>query len=378
MRKNIALLIPNLSSGGAEKVISEVSIMLSKKFNVFLITFDENDPSYSYKGELVNMNLKSKGNFLLKIYTFFKRILILNKLKKKHKIDLTISFLRSSNLVNIYSNKLGKKIISCRGHRDFLKSSNLYYRKSLILDGILFPSESMRNNFITSYENRVDEEKIFYLPNPLDTEKINCLKKEPLTKEISELFINNKIICHVGSFKEEKGHMRLIKAFEEIRKKRKDVKLVLIGSGGPLEKEIYNKVKASTFTNDILLLGNQSNPYKFIARSDVFVLPSLNEGFPNVLIEAMACKKPVVATDCLTGPREILIGSNNEKYGVLISQNGSDENTIIKEIEKNVLLIFENKKYSEKYSELSIVRSQKYAFQRIEKRLFKIIEAVFN
>ena len=66
----------------------------------------------------------------------------------------------------------------------------------------------------------------------------------------------------------------------------------------------------------VKLIGYQSNPFKFIKQSDIFVLTSLFEGSPNVLIEAMRLKKYVISTNCPTGPREIL---QNGKYGSLVS-----------------------------------------------------------
>ena len=75
-------------------------------------------------------------------------------------------------------------------------------------------------------------------------------------------------------------------------------------------------------------LGFQKNPFKFISRSTIYVFPSLYEGFPNALVEAIACEIPVISSDCKSGPREILAPETNidvetkiieyAKYGVLI------------------------------------------------------------
>src|SRR5205807_7541697 len=65
-------------------------------------------------------------------------------------------------------------------------------------------------------------------------------------------------------------------------------------------------------------LGWQKNPFKFLSKADLFVLPSVSEGHPLVLLEAMACKLPVVATDCPGGAREIVAPAGNDDFGVLV------------------------------------------------------------
>src|SRR5699024_1749281 len=81
--------------------------------------------------------------------------------------------------------------------------------------------------------------------------------------------------------------------------------LIILGEGYLFEY-LNELVKQFELENDVFFLGYQENPFKYIARADIYVLPSLHEGFPNALCEAMACGKPVVSTDCPSGPREIL------------------------------------------------------------------------
>jgi glycosyltransferase involved in cell wall biosynthesis len=80
-----------------------------------------------------------------------------------------------------------------------------------------------------------------------------------------------------------------------------------------LKTYIWDRDKLSE-SFDVYFLGFQKNPFKFIARSKLFVFPSLWEGFPNVLVEAMACGMPVVSSDCRSGPREILASNTDFNY----------------------------------------------------------------
>ncbi len=105
-----------------------------------------------------------------------------------------------------------------------------------------------------------------------------------------------------------------MKAFSIIKDKV-HAKLVIVGNG-VLEKELKDEAAKLGITASVFFCGFQHNPYKFIANADCFVLSSLTEGFPNVLLEALACKKTVVSTDCQSGPRELLSPSSDPSLQV--------------------------------------------------------------
>ena len=92
-------------------------------------------------------------------------------------------------------------------------------------------------------------------------------------------------------------------------------------------KKLDRLVESLDLSDAVSFLGFDENPFKYLARSDVYVLSSISEGFPNSLVEAMACGTPVIAADCMTGPREILRGTHEDtelhevehtEYGVLV------------------------------------------------------------
>jgi N-acetylgalactosamine-N,N'-diacetylbacillosaminyl-diphospho-undecaprenol 4-alpha-N-acetylgalactosaminyltransferase len=80
---------------------------------------------------------------------------------------------------------------------------------------------------------------------------------------------------------------------------------VIVG-GGVMEDELKQKVSDLGLMDKVIFCGFEQNPFKYVSRCDCFVLSSDVEGFPNVLIEALACGKPVISTDCSSGPRELL------------------------------------------------------------------------
>jgi len=83
---------------------------------------------------------------------------------------------------------------------------------------------------------------------------------------------------------------------------------------GPKKNKILNFIKKNELTKYVKIINFQKNPYKFIMKSNLFILSSLYEGLPNVLLESMTLKKSVISSNCPTGPKEIL---KNGKLGIL-------------------------------------------------------------
>ena len=150
------------------------------------------------------------------------------------------------------------------------------------------------------------------------------------------------------------------------------MKLVILGEG-PLEKYLKKLTSELDLSDEVQFLGFQNNPFKFMASSSIYVMPSLNEGFPNVLIEAMACGVPVIAADCLTGPREILAPGTDytkqtrtieyAKYGILTPvcdgeiYAGDDALTgEEKMIVEAVVSLFSDAEYYRRYKEKALER----------------------
>lgn len=121
------------------------------------------------------------------------------------------------------------------------------------------------------------------------------------------------IVISAGRLASEKGFPDLIAAMKLVNE-RMPVRLIMLGDG-PLREQLQQSIDEGGLNDRIQLLGFQANPYKYYARSRLFVLSSYVEGLPNVLVEAMACGCAVVSTDCPTGPREVL---QDGRFGRLV------------------------------------------------------------
>jgi glycosyltransferase involved in cell wall biosynthesis len=131
---------------------------------------------------------------------------------------------------------------------------------------------------------------------------------------------NVPVILAAGKLKPQKDFQTLLQAFAEIRRQR-PARLVILGEGASKE-ELLAYSRRLGVDADVDFPGHVRNPFAYYKRASVFVLSSLWEGLPTVLIEAMACGCPVVSTDCPSGPHEILEGG---RYGTLVPVGSADD-----------------------------------------------------
>jgi glycosyltransferase involved in cell wall biosynthesis len=154
-----------------------------------------------------------------------------------------------------------------------------------------------------------DDIRVIY--NPIVDEHIDVQSQNPVTHRwFAE---PAPVIVSVGRLSKEKGYSYLLEATARILRERQ-VRLVIVGEG-PERAELEKQARELSIAESVDLIGYRENPYKYLARGDVFVLSSLWEGLPAVIVEAMACGVPVVATDCPSGPNEII---TNESEGLLV------------------------------------------------------------
>ena len=121
------------------------------------------------------------------------------------------------------------------------------------------------------------------------------------------------VILSAGRLAPEKNHETLLAAFAQVVRSR-PARLVIIGEG-PERAPLLARAKELDVVQFVDFPGFQPNPYPFMKNADLFVLSSIYEGLPLVLIEALACGTPVVSTDCPSGPREVL---EDGKWGRLV------------------------------------------------------------
>ena len=302
----IGLLIYDLRSGGAERVLCKWSDILSENNEVFIYNYDDSEaPAYSYSGIRKILHAPGGGkNPLGKIVTVLKRFFLLRKQLKKDRIDILISFCSTANFTAFL--QCIPRIASIRvfseygAYRRFYRFLIRHTRTRLLVQ-----TERLRQFILDDVGERYAD-KIYVLANPVDTESIVKKAQEQPEERFLKMIKGRRVICFTASFKAQKNHWNLIKSFKLLHDKHPEVMLLLIGGNGEMEAGIRKMVSDAHLENDVVFFGKTQNPFCCERASDLFVLPSLNEGIPNALIEALIVGVPVVSTDCPSGPREIL------------------------------------------------------------------------
>jgi glycosyltransferase involved in cell wall biosynthesis len=145
--------------------------------------------------------------------------------------------------------------------------------------------------------------KVYTIRNPAFTPEIVTRAAEPVDHPWFEPG-GTPVVIAVGRLMIQKGFAVLIDAFARVRAQRR-CRLVILGEG-ELRGQLEAQVERLGLTDDVWMPGFVDNPFKYLARSDLFVMSSKFEAFGNVIVEAMAVGTPVVSTDCAGGPPEIL------------------------------------------------------------------------
>jgi glycosyltransferase involved in cell wall biosynthesis len=311
INKKLIIFMPAMEGGGVEKNTIIITNYLSKFINdIEFITFDDKFNKFLNKKIKITNFKKYSKNKTSKYYKYLVCLIILIKrlLTKKK----TYLFAFQANVYCIILALIFNKKIITRSNSS-PSGWNKSYLKNLIFkilfkypEKIIVNSEKFKREFIKHFS--INPKMIY---NPVNKSEILIKSK----MKINNNFFSKKKclkIINVARFTDQKDHITLLKAFNIINKIIPS-KLLLIGYGSNKFK-ILDYIKKNKINENVKLIDYTFNPYKYIAKSNLFVLTSLYEGLPNVLLESMVLKKYVISSNCPTGPSEIL---DNGRYGGL-------------------------------------------------------------
>ena len=305
----VAIISTSLGNGGAEKFASLLSFML-ENLNIEVHTIIINDAvDYEYAGELLNLGIDTESRF-----PFFKKIkkgFLLNRYLKEKQISCIIDNRPRNNLLReiitnwIYGGR--KKIVIVHS----FKLEN-YFPKSVFWSQFLYRKAAKIVCVSGAIEKEVklkfDLKNTKTIHNPFDFSRIQISKDTATTVDY---------ILFFGRFDEKVKNISLmLEAFFISKLFLQGFQLFLLGDGPDLNK-IQDSIKEFQLEDYVIILPFNSNPFDIVQNARFTVLTSHYEGFPMSIIESLALGTPVVAVDCNSGPKEIVI----DEYNGLLVEN---------------------------------------------------------
>jgi GalNAc-alpha-(1->4)-GalNAc-alpha-(1->3)-diNAcBac-PP-undecaprenol alpha-1,4-N-acetyl-D-galactosaminyltransferase len=357
-KKKIAFVIPCFEAGGAERV----AITLANKFidqnEVFIIALNKTKIIYTIEKSIqiqyLNDTYIPSPNWFIAIKNNIGLTHKLIKIVKDNQINILISFTTTSNLLAVLCRFYLKiKVYICERNNPE-KSQLSYLRK--ICSRILYPFADgliVQTSFSKKYFQKfIKSEKIQIIPNPIDGNLISL--KEDYNKRAN-------IILNVGRMDDNKNQKLLLEAFSNLN--IKNWRLIFVGDG-ILRMEFQILAKKIGITDKVDFIKTVANIEYYYNRAKLFVFTSKSEGFPNALLEAMSFGIPCIASDCNSGPSEIIQHNEN---GFLFEVNNQ------KQLEKQIMALMENEGLRLKFSKNAIQSTSKYNSDEIYKQWKSII-----
>lgn len=235
--------------------------------------------------------------------------------------------------------------------RVFRIFNNFFFKRSYAVPVAL--SELIKQSILNEYKLSTEDVPVVF--NGIDLSKCKVKNNYAALSKFK--------IVHVGSYQEVKNHIGLIDAFEQFHKNHPDAELHLIGDG-QRRAVIEKLVEEKNLSGSVIFYGFQSSVHEFLHQMDIFTLPSLYEGIPMSIIEAMGTGLPIVATN-VGGIPDML--TNNES-AILTTTDSSEIANAFEELYKNADL-------REKLGTNALVRSKEFSSEEMARKYLEIYQA---
>lgn len=342
--KKIKLLyiITSLGLGGAEKLLLYYLKNLDKgKYSLYVCCFREKPDDLMLEmsefAEIFNLKVKNKFNpiVIVSIIKLIRKISpdIIHTHLFQPRVYATIAHIFSKRPVLITQKH---SIVNPKKHHMFIFLEMISIWMN---DKVIAISESVKKS-LKKYEF-ISENKILVLPNCLDYKKFKNKTEREIIQNKKEIVIGT-----VGRLEKEKGIKYLLLAMKIILTRFPNARLEIIGDGSQF-KELKEFSKKLGISNSVIFFGKFADVIPFYKKMDIFILPSILEGFGIVLLEAMAAEVPVIATD-VDGIKEVVIDG---ECGILVPPKNPEA------IANSVTRLIENPQLTKKIVEKGLIRA---------------------
>ncbi len=370
---DLFILSGTFSGGGAERIAATLGNDLPDSISRKLVALHASKSVYVLKYDVLTLSHSSSNSAIRRIGKF--PILLVKYIRLLHQMQpkVSLSILLEDNLLNVLASYFSKTkpIVSFHWTPDRSMSRGMRSMQALLIRiiqkkqiHVVAVSHGVKDVLISLGVPVANIEVIY---NPIDVEAIAKLATEDVPEGV--FYPEVPTLITVGRLNKVKAQWHLIRVFAELRKEM-SCRLLICGVG-PEGAYLKRLAVDLGVAKDIVFLGWQDNPYKYMARSDVFVLTSVSESFGNVLVEAMACGCPVVAANCSGGIGEIL-GCNGE-YGLISEKLSGVRHPCSEKLDagelnllKNIELVLEDAVLRKK---MSLARKERAEYFSKEKQL---------
>lgn len=315
---HLALFIPDLRGGGAERVMLNLAHgLVERAIETDLVLMNATGEYLDKVDPRVNIHNLGTARAMTSINPLIHYL-------RHRQPDALISALGQANLAALVASRLSttRVPVLVTEHQSFEPGREKGFRRNIFprLARMLYP----RATVVAVSEGVADtladvtglpRNRIKVIRNPVLTDGLHEAAAATQAVKLPENYL-----VAAGRLTAQKNFPLLIEAFSRISAAQPGLQLVILGEGEdrPILEEL---ISTKSLSERVLLPGFQANPYPWISRSRGFVLSSDWEGLPTVLIEALALGVPLVATDCPSGPREILSGG---RLGQLVPPGDAD------------------------------------------------------
>lgn len=307
---NVGIVLPYLKVGGTERQARYIARHLRKSGHRVTLVVAESTGAFR---DEVDVETVSLGVPFSKTYAPLLTYQLISTIRSRQ-FDLLLSRAWNMNVVTAVAGQVSRTryvlFLSGSTRREGQESLKLAVEGMLLRRAtrIISVSEAAKENCLEAYE--LSPSLIQVIHNGIRIGEIKNLSKQASadTDRMDKADFN---VLFVGRVIHRKGVDVLLRAIQRLNER---VKVWIVG-GGQIRK--FKALAGDLGVRDrVFFLGEKENPFPELGRADLFVLPSRSEGFPNVLLEAMALGRPVLAADCETGPDEIIDGSNGRLFPV--------------------------------------------------------------
>lgn len=315
---SVAIYLPHLRPGGTEiSILNLANAMHKQGVRVSIFIHEEEDGDLTGRSGDVRVVPLGVRHTLGALPALVRHL-------RAERPDVLLSALPHNNIVAVLARMLagnGTRVVVTEHApvTELIKQhSTLRYRVLPYLlpylyrraDAVISVSEGVRDDLHELLSKPVLNSDVIYNPVlPLGWAEMS---KEPIDAWFADEA--HPVVLSVGRLSKEKSFPTLINAFAAVHRQHPHLRLAILGDGPEMET-LAGLIKELGLESSARLPGFVANPYAYMSRAKVFVLPSLFEGFGNVLVEAMACGTDVISSDCPVGPREIL---NSGAFGTLV------------------------------------------------------------